>query len=291
MTTLHHYAEPVAVLGEAPVWDPQAGRIWWVDCEQKKLFHRNPASVADVNTIALPHYPGSYAFRKNGGLIMAYRNGLTLLDPETGEDQPFEAAGADFSQERFNDGACDRAGRFWVGTMDRKRTGRNGSLFRVDPDLTVTRIVGDLVVSNGISFSPDDRIMYHHDSRSGLVFSYDFDIDSGEIRNQRVFMDFAGRPGRPDGCTTDAEGNLWIAEIGAGRVVQFDARGRQIRAIEMPVTRPSSVMFGGNDLSTLFITTMRDGLPSEELERQPLAGCLFYVKVDVPGLPEPRFAG
>ena len=291
MTTLRHYPEPIAVLGEAPVWDPEAGRIWWVDCDQKKLFRRDPASGADTDTIALPHYPGSYAFRRNGGLIMAYRNGLTLLDPETLEDQPFEATGADFSQERFNDGACDRAGRFWVGTMDRKRTGRNGNLFRVDSDLTVTRMVGDLVVSNGISFSPDDRTMYHHDSRSGLVFAYDFDIDRGEIRNQRVFVDFAGRPGRPDGCTTDAEGNLWIAEIGAGRVVQFDTRGRQIRAIEMPVTRPSSVMFGGEDMSTLFITTMRDGLPPEEAERQPLAGCLFHVKVDTPGLPEPRFAG
>lgn len=292
MDSLNYYPEPKAVLGEAPLWDPAGRKIWWVDCDQKKLFCRDPAPAAEVQTFTLPHHPGSYAFRANGaGMLMAYRNKLALIDVETGESRPFEATGVDFSRERFNDGACDRAGRFWTGTMHTKRSEPAGSLFRIDPDLTVRRIESGLIVSNGISFSPDDRIMYHHDSRAGLIFAYDFDLERGEVRNRRVFVDFAGRPGRPDGCTIDAEGNLWVAEIGAGRVVRFDPKGRQIGAIELPVSRPSSVMFGGDDLSTLFITTMREGLTPEQQAQQPLAGCLFYVKVDVPGLPEPRFAG
>ncbi|GAA4339030.1 SMP-30/gluconolactonase/LRE family protein [Pigmentiphaga soli] len=289
--TLQHYSEPVAVLGEGPVWDAQGGHIWWVDCDQKKLFHRDPGPGAEAGILPLPHYPSAYAFRRGGGMLMAYRNGLAMLDPATGKSDPFEATGLDFSRERFNDGICDRAGRFWIGTMDPRMKERNGSLYRIDPDLAVTRMASGLVVSNGISFSPDDRTMYHHDSRSKVVFAYDFDIDKGDIRNQRVFIDFTGRPGNPDGGTTDAEGNLWIAEIGAGRVVQFDPRGRQIRAIELPVTRPSSVMFGGKDLSTLFITSMRHGLKPEELAQQPLAGCLFHTRVDVPGMEEPQFAG
>jgi L-arabinonolactonase len=291
VAALNHYPYPQAVLGEAPVWDPVAGEIWWVDCDQKKIFCRKPALDAEARAFTLPHYPGSYAFRQKGGMIMAYRNKLALIDLDTGDERAFEATGADFAVERFNDGACDRAGRFWAGTMHRTRSEPVCSLFRIDPDLSVHRMVGNLIVSNGISFSPDDKTMYHHDSRAGLVFAYDFDIDKGEIGNQRVFIDFAGRPGRPDGCTVDAEGNLWIAEIGAGRVVQFDRKGRQMATIEMPVSRPSSVMFGGHDLSTLFITTMREGLAEEERARQPQAGCLFYVDVEVPGLPEPRFAG
>ncbi len=292
MAALSYYPEPKAVLGEAPVWDPVGANIWWVDCDQKKIFCRDPAPDAPARTFALPHAPGSYAFREKGrGVIMAYRNKLALVDFETGAHEPFDATGADISVERFNDGACDRAGRFWTGTMHKLRKERVASLFRIDPDLSVHRMASDLIVSNGIAFSPDDKTMYHHDSRAGLIFAYDFDIDRGEIRNRRVFVDFADRPGRPDGCTTDAEGNLWVAEIGAGRIVRFDPTGRQIGTIDLPVTRPSSVMFGGADLRTLFITTMHDGLSPEEVKRQPLAGCLFYVRVDVPGLPEPRFAG
>ncbi|MGQ7793606.1 SMP-30/gluconolactonase/LRE family protein [Faunimonas sp. B44] len=290
MSELNHYPEPAAVLGEAPLWDSREGRIWWVDCDQKKLFSRGSAPDSETRTFSLPHHPGCYAFRERGGMIMAYRNQVALLDLETGETEPVET-GADFSVERFNDGCCDRAGRFWAGTMHRKRTDRAGSLFRIDPDLSAHKMASDLIVSNGISFSPDDTVMYHHDSRAGLIFAYDFDCDRGTIARRRVFVDFNGRPGRPDGCTTDAEGNLWVAEIGAGRVVRFDPHGRQIGEIALPVTRPSSVMLGGEDLSTLFITTMREGLSAEEQAAQPLAGCLFYTRVDVPGLPEPRFAG
>jgi sugar lactone lactonase YvrE len=279
------------MLGEAPLWDPEERRIWWVDCSQKKIFRRDPAADAEAEAFDLPGYPGSFALRTRGGLIMAYRNGLVIRDVETGDEEPFEATGADFSQERFNDGICDRAGRFWVGTMHRKRSEPVGSLFRVDPDLSVRRMASGFVVSNGMAFSPDDRIMYHHDSRSGMIYAWDFDLDEGEISNRRVFVDFAGRPGRPDGCTVDSEGTLWVAEIGGGRVVRFDSTGRQIASVQLPVSRPSSVMFGGDDLCTLFVTSMRDGLTERESAEQPLAGCLFYMRVDVPGLPEARFAG
>ncbi|MBS0640632.1 MAG: SMP-30/gluconolactonase/LRE family protein, partial [Proteobacteria bacterium] len=197
----------------------------------------------------------------------------------------------DFMKDVFNDGKCDRRGRFWVGTMDRETTHPIGALYRIDPDLTVHRMADGITLSNGIAFSPDDRTLYHCDSEPGVVWAYDYDIESGSIANRRVLVDFAGRKGHPDGCTIDAEGGLWVAEIGAGQIVRFDAAGRETGLIAVPVTRPTSVIFGGADLRTMFVTSMQFALSDEEKAQQPLAGSVFSVNVGVAGIPEVRFAG
>lgn len=288
MTAAAALAEPVAVLGEGPLWDARRSRLTWVDCDQKILFALDPAT-GDVARTDLPHFPGSYAVRRQGGLVMAYRNQLVLMDEDGGEARPIATPGVDFTVERFNDGACDRAGRFWVGTMDRKLKEPVGHLFRLDPDLTFTPIEANLTASNGIAFSPDDRTMYHTDTGAARIYAYDFDLDSGRVANRRVFAEFTH--GRPDGCTIDAEGCLWVAAINGGEVVRLDPAGRRIDAIALPVTRPTSTMLGGPDLRTLYITTMRFGLSPEEQAAQPQAGCLFAATVEVPGLPEPEFGG
>jgi sugar lactone lactonase YvrE len=290
MTPLAYYPEPRAVLGEAPIWEARTQRLYSVDCDQKKLFRLDPVGHA-IETFALPHSPGSYAFRDRGGMLMAYRNQLALLDPEAGGNAALEADGIDFAIERFNDGKCDRAGRFWAGTMDRRMSEPVGALYRIDPDMSVHRMAGGMKVSNGLAFSPDDRIFYHTDSRSGQIRAYDFDIATGEIRNGRIHFDFAGRSGRADGFTIDIEGCLWAAEIDAGRVVRIDPKGRCVREIALPTTWPTSAMFGGAALRTLYVTTMQHRLTEEQLAQQPQAGCLFAIELDVPGLAEPRFAG
>jgi sugar lactone lactonase YvrE len=282
------WAEPVAVLGEAPLWDARHRRLHWVDCDQKLLFGLDPATGA-VSRTELPHFPGSYAFRRGGGLVMAYRNRIVLADADGGEASAVETPGVDFAVERFNDGACDRRGRFWIGTMDRKLKEPVGNLFRLDPDLTFTRIETGLTASNGIAFSPDDRTMYHTDTGAARIYAYDFDLDSGAVTSRRVFAEFTH--GRPDGCTIDADGHLWVAAINGGEVVRLDPEGRRVGAIALPVSRPTSTTFGGADLRTLYITTMRFGLSPEEQAAQPQAGCLFAAEVEVPGLPEPEFAG
>lgn len=284
------YEEPRAVLGEGPLWDPQRGRLTWLDAAEKMMFTLDPAS-GQIASTELPHYPGSYAYRGDGSMIMAYRNALAIIDGGTAASDQLETPGVDFTVERFNDGACDRAGRFWVGTMDRKLKDPVGALFRLDPDRRLTRMVGELTASNGIAFSPDDRVMYHTDTGAACIYAYDFDIDTGAIANRRVFADFTNWRGRPDGCTIDAEGCIWAAAIGAGEVVRIDPAGRRVAEIPLPVVRPTSVMFGGADLRRLFITSMQFGLSPDELAAQPQAGCLFAVDVDVPGLPEPCFAG
>jgi sugar lactone lactonase YvrE len=150
---------------------------------------------------------------------------------------------------------------------------------------------GEITASNGIAFSSDNRVMYHTDTGTAHIYAYDYDLATGGIANRRVFADFNAWRGRPDGCTIDAEDCVWAAAIGAGEVVRIDPSGKRVAAIALPVARPTSVAFGGADLRTLFITSMQHGLTPDELAVQPQAGCLFAVKVVVPGVPEPRFAG
>lgn len=225
---------------------------------------------------------------------MAWRNGLGLIDPAARRFDPVPAGapgvGPDFALERFNDGACDRHGRFWTGTMARTLTDKVGHLFRIDPDLSVHRMLDGIILSNGIAWSPDQRTMYHCDSGARVVRAYEFDADAGTVANPTVFLDLA-RHGLPDGCTVDAEGHLWVALVEAGTLLRFAPSGAIVASVRLPVSRPTSVAFGGGDLRTLFVTTMRDGLSAASQAAEPAAGHLLTLRPGVAGLPEPRFAG
>ncbi len=284
------FAKTQSILGECPLWDSRSGRLFSIDCMSRKLFCHT-GDGARQEEWSLPRTPGSFALRASGGMLMAYRRGLAFIEPGTAMLDEIPTPGIDVATEIFNDGECDRRGRFWVGTMDRDVAKPVGALYRVDPDLRVTRMDGGITLANGIAWSPDDRTMYFCDSRPGRIWAYDFDVATGAIDNRRVFVDFAGRRGRPDGCTVDAEGGLWVAEIAAGQVVRFDPSGREVAAIATPVSKPTSVTFGGPGLRTLFVTSMRYGLSDEELAREPQAGCVFAVDANVAGLPATRFGG
>ncbi len=277
-----------AVLGEGPVWDVASQTLFTLDCMSRVMYGR----TADGLEIAhqLPRTPGSFALRRGGGMLMAYRRGLALIDVASGSLEDV-AAPIDFATEIFNDGKCDRRGRFWAGTMDREIKQPVGGLFRVEPDLTVTRMDTGITLANGIAWSPDNKTMYFCDSRPGHIWAYDYDIEAGAVANRRMHVDFAGRAGRPDGCTVDAEGGLWVAEISAGQLVRFAPDGTETAVLKCPVSRPTSVMFGGADLRTLFVTSMRHGLDEEALAGEALAGATFALDPGVAGLPEPRFAG
>jgi sugar lactone lactonase YvrE len=272
------------------LWCPRDKVLYWVDCVGKAIQRLHPrAGTTEKWTVSA--YPGSLALREKGGLLVALRTGLVFFDPASGAETALGTGPLEFAKERFNDGKVDRRGRFWVGTIDRGMKAPLGSLYRVDPDLTVTRMDRGVTASNGIAWSPDDKTMYYCDSLPGLVHAYDFDIDSGGLRNKRVFIDLTHGPGRPDGCTVDAQGFLWVAEPEAARVARYDPGGKLERVVALPVTRPSSVIFGGDNLDTLYITSMRFGLSEQERLRYPLSGGLFASDPGVRGLPEPRFGG
>ncbi len=279
-----------SVLGEGPLWDTQAYQLFTLDCMSRKMYGYTPVNGVEQEW-ALPRTPGSFALRQSGGMIMAYRRGLALIDVATGALEDVATPAIDFTKEIFNDGKCDRRGRFWVGTMDREVAKPVGHLYRVDPDLTVHTMDSGITLANGMAWSPDDRTLYFCDSRPGHIWSYDYDIDNGTIANRRMFVDFGARKGRPDGCTVDSEGYLWVAEISAGQVVRFAPDGREAAVIKTPMTRPTSVMFGGPDLLTLYVTSMRYGLDDAAAAHEPTAGGTIALCPGVAGLLEPRFAG
>ncbi len=283
------YLDVEAELGEGPLWSVRDQNLYWIDVTQRTVWRHDPAS-GKTERFTVSGMPGSIAVCEKGGLLAAFRTGLAHIDLEKGVETKLPSA-IDFGTERFNDGKCDRRGRFFAGTMDKTMKAPVGGLYRVDADRSVTRVADGIVLSNGIAWSPDDRIMYHCESRPGVVYAYDYDIATGTPSNRRVHIDLASAGRHCDGCTVDAEGFLWIAEVGVSSVGRYAPDGRRVAGIELPTKRVSSVMFGGPGLDTLFITTMRYNLTPEESAAQPLAGHLFTARPGVRGLPESYFAG
>lgn len=279
------------MLGEGPFWSAREAALFWVDVVGRKIFNHKP-DAGPAESRDLPYAPSAIIPRAEGGFLLVTKQGMALFDFDSGTLETLPVSLIDFSQEIFNDAACDRHGRLWVGTRDRKVAEPKGCLYRIEPDLTMTRQAEGLIVSNGIAWSPDSRRMYHADSRPGSVFVYDYDLATGSIENRRVLIDYtadAHSQGHPDGCTVDAEGGLWVAEVEGWRIARYSSEGELDRVVQMPFRKPTSVMFGGGKLDTLFITSMQFGLSDQELSEQPLAGRVLALDVEVPGLLEPMF--
>ncbi len=278
-------------IGEGPVWHEGQQALYWVDCVNRRLRRRG-AQDAPFAEWPLARMPGCYAFRADGSVLMASRNALSILDLQRGTATDLPCPPVDFARERFNDGACDRAGRFWVGTMERTQATPTGGLFCVGLDHAVRKVDTGITVANGICWSPDSTLLYFADSRAG-VYAYDFDLASGEVANRRLFLGLDQLVTFPDGCAVDAEGALWVAEPGSGGVHRYDPAGRRERSVHTPAAKPASCAFGGPDLSTLFITTLRHGIAADPpgWRPAPADGALLQASPGVRGLPEPLFAG
>ncbi len=277
-------------LGEVPVWCPIQQALYWVDIEGRLLQRLTPATGL-VRRWTMPERIGSFALRAGGGLVCAFASGFAFFDLETEAVEWIARPEAGTPRNRFNDGKCDRAGRFWAGTMDDRLSEHTGALYRLDPDRSVHRMAEGVGISNSLAWSPDDRLFYFADTMDRAIYAYDYDARSGAIANRRVFADHKDQPGNPDGSTIDAEGFLWNAQWDGWRLVRFAPDGRVDRVVPLPVQKPTSCMFGGPDLGTLYVTSAIWDLAGEALERQPWAGGLLALDVGVRGLPEPRFAG
>ena len=194
---------------------------------------------------------------------------------------------------RFNDGKCDAAGRFWVGTMALSEEENKGNLFVMETDLSVKKKIENVSISNGIAWNADNTIMYYINTPTNYVFAFDYDIENGEISNQRVAVDLTHENGFADGMTIDEEGMLWIAFYGGWRVARYNPEtGELLKQIELPVENVSCCTFGGPGLNDLYITTASKGMSEEALQQQPLAGSLFVLKdCGYKGLPAAKFKG
>ena len=278
------------VLGEGALWCPLEQRLWWIDISNPSLWTWQPGTQS-VAHWPLPKPPGSFALRKNGGFLFAFRNGLATLSKPGAEPQWVKAAGLALGDERFNDGKVDRAGRFWAGTLDRKLASPIGQLYRIEPGPRVTALDRGFTISNGIGWSPDDRVMYFTDTPSRRIYRYDFDAAAGELSHRRVFVEAEPGHGGPDGMTVDAEGFVWSAQFDRWCIHRYSPDGKLERSIRLPVQRPTTCMFGGPDLATLYVTSARMDLSGAALAAQPHAGGVFALQPGARGLPEPRFAG
>jgi sugar lactone lactonase YvrE len=279
-----------ASLGECPTWSVDEQVLYWVDINAPSLNRFDPASGTNI-AWPMPQSVGSFALRKRGGFVVALRDGIWLADRHGALARKVADAPYDPSTHRFNDGRADPQGRFWVGSMNEKRDANSARLYRLDVDMTLTPMVDDIMISNGLGFSPDGRTMYHSDTPAQMVRAYDFDGARGTLSNVRVFAHFDGEGDRPDGAAVDSEGCYWSAFYRGGKLVRLSPRGERLAEYPVPAMCPTMCAFGGEDLRTLYVTTARQMRAADELARLPQSGGLFSMRVDVAGQREPSFAG
>jgi sugar lactone lactonase YvrE len=278
-----------ASLGECAQWSVDEQVLYWVDINAPALNRFDPATGRNV-AMPMPESIGCYALRSRGGFVVALRGGIWLAGRDGRLERKVAAAPYDPAHHRFNDGRCDRQGRFFAGTMDESRTANTAALWRLDPDLRFTRMLDDMMVSNGLAWSPDGRTMYHADTPTHVVRAYDYDPATGRPSNPRVFARWTGETDRPDGATVDAEGCYWSAFYRGGKVVRLSPTGETLAEHPIPAMCPTMCALGGPDLRTLYVTSAAQQRPSDELARFPQSGGVFAMRVDVPGIPEPAFA-
>ena len=278
-----------AGLGECPRWHAGENRLYWVDIQACVLHRLDPATGRDeVRQLDAP--VGCFAFVSGGGLLLGMKDGFALLREWAGEPRPFgDQFLADEPDLRLNDGRTDPAGRFWAGSVNMAKSAHDATLYRLDHDGSISTIEGGMLTCNGAAFDGTGKRFYHTDTPTHALRCYDVDADAGVLRNRRIVHQFPMGRGRPDGGSVDAEGCYWSALFDGGRVVRLSPAGEIVDTVDLPVSRPTMIAFGGEDLRTAYVTTARTGLSEETLAREPLAGSVFRFDVQVPGLPEHPF--
>jgi sugar lactone lactonase YvrE len=271
-----------AILGEGPVWDVRDKVLWWLDIPGENLHRHNPATGAD-DTWALGRQVGALVPRESGGIVLATPEGFVAFDPATAAETVLASVEADDADTRMNDGKCDRAGRFYAGTMAYDYKTGVGSFYRLDPDGTVTKLFGGTSISNGLAWSADDSTLFYIDSPTGSVDAFDFDASSGTLANRRPVAKID--EALPDGMCIDDESFLWVALYGGGAVHRYSPDGTLDGVLEVPARNVTCCAFGGDDWGDLYITTARGD------EDDPAGGALYRCRPGVTGPPVNVFTG
>ena len=278
--------------GESPVWSTTEQALYWVDIPAKRLHRWSPADGKEQSWQA-SQMLACIAQTGNGSWIAAMENGLFAITPHADgslDSRLLASVTHALPGMRFNDGRCDRQGRFWAGTMVMNMAAGApvGAMYRYNADQAepLKAQLQGFIVPNGLAFSPDGNTLYLSDSHPDVqkIWAFDYDTDTGTPHNRRLFVDMSKHPGRPDGAAVDAEGCYWICGNDAGLIHRFTPEGKLDRSLAVPVKKPAMCAFGGADLDTLFVTSIR---PAGDLADQPLAGGVFALRPGVKGLPEP----
>jgi L-arabinonolactonase len=276
--------DTVDLLGEVPFWSAEERSLYWIDVRRSLLRRRHEGGATEA--WAMPELIGSFALADDGRVLVALASRLCLFDPAGGTFEDVAAPHAGRGEMRFNDGKCDRQGRFFVGSMHDVERSPTGFLYRLDHG-GCTPVLDEVAVPNSLAWSCDGTTMYFSDGREPVIWAFPYDPRTGDMGERREFA--SASAGVPDGATVDAEDCLWSAHYGGGAVVRYRPDGSVDRRIEMPVTQPTSCAFGGPGLDVLFITSAAQRLSPEALAAQPEAGALFAIRPGVRGVPEPKF--
>ena len=276
------------MLGESPVWDHRSGRLYWVDGVSRLIRCLDPAS-GEMHRWRTPSMIGSVALAEGNGLVCGLADGIWLMDRATGDFTPlFRPEPAD-PAIRFNDGKTDRQGRFLCGSMG-VHADPLGSLWRLDGAGRTRVFATGIRISNALSFSPDGRIMYFADSLERVIRAWPYGPADADIGAPRVFVDTALWGSGPDGATVDSEGCLWTCLIQVGKIARFTPDGELDRLLDAPTDLPSSLAFGGPDMATLYVTSIRDSDSGRAISRHPKGGCLHAIEgLGATGIPETPF--
>ncbi|MBV8620175.1 MAG: SMP-30/gluconolactonase/LRE family protein [Curvibacter sp.] len=296
-----------SLLGESPFWHPQEQALYWVDIPGREILRHG---AHGLERWAMPSEPGCIAPARQGGLVIALRDGVYRAPNWGGGLDCLARFSHDPATTRFNDGKCDPLGRFWAGTMYEPRDRRLGELFCIDargdgkPEISLKAI--NNVISNGLAWSPDARTLYWADTMHHRIHAWDWDAASGALSHHRPWLQLPGKPagfrsddleaasrygGRPDGAAVDAQGRYWSAQFEGGRLLCLSPTGDLVAEVPLPARCPTMPCFGGPDGRTLYVTTASHGRPQGELERWPDNGRVLAARVEVPGLPVNFFEG
>lgn len=277
-------------LGEGPIWNAADQTLVFIDCYRGRIYRFDPVdgthSYFDVGRtigVAIP--------RARGGFVVSSADGLMALAGPEAEPALLVPIEPDLPGNRMNDGKCDARGRLWSGTFSTTFKRGAGSLYRIDPDLSASRVVEGVRVSNGIAWSPDDRLLYFNDTLSGGIDVFDYDIARGEVSNKRRFVSIETQAGLPDGMSVDVEGCVWVALYYGSQVRRYSPEGEWIGTIDLPVSRVTSCNFGGPLLDELYISTSDHRLHDDGRPHEPEGGYLFRCRPGVRGLPSHPFRG
>lgn len=276
-------------LGEGPVWVGRDRALWFVDIKRRAI-HRFDPTGGGRRSWETPEQVGFLLPAADGGFVAGFQSGLHHFDEVNGRFSPLAEVEPDRPGNRLNDGVVDPAGRLWFGTMDNNEKEATGRFYRYEAGGVVEAGLPAVAITNGPAVSPDGRILYWVDTLAGLVHASPV-AEDGTLGPSRLFARIPQDEGFPDGPTVDAEGCVWIGLFFGWEARRYAPSGEVIGRIRFPVSNITKVAFGGEDLRTLYATTARHGLNAEQLDEQPLAGNLFAVETDVPGLPAPLVAG
>jgi L-arabinonolactonase len=279
-------------LGESILWDDRERVLYWVNIHDGEVWVWNPDAGVPPSILRLPERVGALGLRRNAGLVLALGSGFALFDPKTSFLERLADVESDLPTTRLNDGRVDPAGRFVCGGMDEASPQRAiSALYALGGDRKPRKLLGGIVCTNSLCWSPDGATLYFTDMPTRRIDSFDYDPANGQVGNRRPFATLLDQPGLADGSIVDAEGCLWNAQWRGSKLVRYRPDGTVDREVAVPVSNPTCLAFGGANLDILFVTTAWFGLNADERAREPNAGSLFAFRPGVCGRAEYRYAG